>query len=158
MDNWAKIIIGDSRKMVEVHDNSVHLIVTSPPYWYVTSAYQTLLWAVSTGFNSAQSVRTYLFIFVVFYIAFIGHSSNTYNVFIIYICFVCVGLVYPMTEVTGITAPLRPIFIKKIAEHFNLDYRISTIEEENKGIGRIPISIKPMTYSSKDMLSEKLER
>lgn len=28
-----KIIIGDSRKMSEVNDNSVHLIVTSPPYW-----------------------------------------------------------------------------------------------------------------------------
>jgi len=26
-------IIGDSRKMVEVRDNSVHLVVTSPPYW-----------------------------------------------------------------------------------------------------------------------------
>jgi len=28
-----KIIIGDSRKMVEVPDKSVHLIITSPPYW-----------------------------------------------------------------------------------------------------------------------------
>jgi len=28
-----KIIIGDSRKMPEVDDDSVHLIVTSPPYW-----------------------------------------------------------------------------------------------------------------------------
>jgi site-specific DNA-methyltransferase (adenine-specific) len=28
-----KIIIGDSRKMSEIDDNSVHLIVTSPPYW-----------------------------------------------------------------------------------------------------------------------------
>jgi len=26
-------IIGDSRKMVEVRDNSVHLVATSPPYW-----------------------------------------------------------------------------------------------------------------------------
>ena len=26
-------IIGDSRKMTEVPDASVHLIVTSPPYW-----------------------------------------------------------------------------------------------------------------------------
>lgn len=26
-------IIGDSRKMVELHDSSVHLVVTSPPYW-----------------------------------------------------------------------------------------------------------------------------
>ena len=28
-----KIIIGDSRKMSELDDSSVHLIVTSPPYW-----------------------------------------------------------------------------------------------------------------------------
>jgi site-specific DNA-methyltransferase (adenine-specific) len=30
---WHKIIIGDSRKMKEVDDESVHLIITSPPYW-----------------------------------------------------------------------------------------------------------------------------
>lgn len=28
-----KIIFGDSRKMDEIEDNSVHLVVTSPPYW-----------------------------------------------------------------------------------------------------------------------------
>lgn len=28
-----KIIVGDSRHMVEVQDNSVHLVITSPPYW-----------------------------------------------------------------------------------------------------------------------------
>lgn len=28
-----KIIRGDSRQMVELGDNSVHLAVTSPPYW-----------------------------------------------------------------------------------------------------------------------------
>ncbi len=28
-----KIIIGDSRRMTEVSDESVHLIITSPPYW-----------------------------------------------------------------------------------------------------------------------------
>ena len=28
-----KIINGDSRQMSEVNDKSVHLIVTSPPYW-----------------------------------------------------------------------------------------------------------------------------
>ncbi|MBI4722169.1 MAG: site-specific DNA-methyltransferase [Candidatus Stahlbacteria bacterium] len=31
--SWHKIIIGDSRKMEEIADESVHLIVTSPPYW-----------------------------------------------------------------------------------------------------------------------------
>jgi len=30
---FHKIIIGDSRKMQELMDSSVHLIVTSPPYW-----------------------------------------------------------------------------------------------------------------------------
>ena len=28
-----KIIIGDSRKMEELRDESVHLVITSPPYW-----------------------------------------------------------------------------------------------------------------------------
>ncbi len=28
-----KVIIGDSRKMIETQDGSVHLIITSPPYW-----------------------------------------------------------------------------------------------------------------------------
>lgn len=33
MSTTHKIIIGDSRQMKEVSDESVHLIVTSPPYW-----------------------------------------------------------------------------------------------------------------------------
>ncbi|MGQ9848170.1 MAG: DNA methyltransferase [Bacteroidales bacterium] len=33
MKTWHKIIIGDSRQMKEVLDESVHLIITSPPYW-----------------------------------------------------------------------------------------------------------------------------
>jgi DNA modification methylase len=33
MSTTHKIIIGDSRTMEEVKDESVHLIVTSPPYW-----------------------------------------------------------------------------------------------------------------------------
>ena len=33
MDTWHKIVIGDSRRMKEVQDESVHLIITSPPYW-----------------------------------------------------------------------------------------------------------------------------
>jgi site-specific DNA-methyltransferase (adenine-specific) len=28
-----KIINGDSREMTELPDNSVHLVITSPPYW-----------------------------------------------------------------------------------------------------------------------------
>jgi len=30
---WHKIIIGDSRHMDEVENESVHLVITSPPYW-----------------------------------------------------------------------------------------------------------------------------
>jgi site-specific DNA-methyltransferase (adenine-specific) len=33
MKTWHKIIIGDSREMKAVPDESVHLIITSPPYW-----------------------------------------------------------------------------------------------------------------------------
>lgn len=33
MKTWHKIIIGDSRWMKEVPDESIHLIITSPPYW-----------------------------------------------------------------------------------------------------------------------------
>ena len=33
MINHHKIIIGDSRRMTEVPDESVHLVITSPPYW-----------------------------------------------------------------------------------------------------------------------------
>jgi len=33
MKTWHKIIIGDSKWMKEVADESVHLIITSPPYW-----------------------------------------------------------------------------------------------------------------------------
>lgn len=33
MKTYHKIIIGDSRNMIELDDNSIHLIITSPPYW-----------------------------------------------------------------------------------------------------------------------------
>lgn len=33
MKTTHKIIIGDSRCMKEVPDESVHLVITSPPYW-----------------------------------------------------------------------------------------------------------------------------
>jgi len=35
MNNWAKIIIGDSRVMKEIKEETVDLIVTSPPYWHI---------------------------------------------------------------------------------------------------------------------------
>ncbi|MBA7647281.1 hypothetical protein ES703_55053 [subsurface metagenome] len=33
MKTELKIIIGDSRRMREVKDELVHLVITSPPYW-----------------------------------------------------------------------------------------------------------------------------
>lgn len=33
MSTHHRIIIGDARRMTEVEDESVHLVVTSPPYW-----------------------------------------------------------------------------------------------------------------------------
>ncbi len=51
--------------------------------------------------------------------------------------------------------------LKKIAEKFDTKYRLSTPEEESKGIdgyvGNIPISLKPITYQYKKMLTEKIE-
>ncbi len=51
--------------------------------------------------------------------------------------------------------------LKKIADKFGIEYRLATPEEESKGIdgylGEIPISLKPTTYASKKMLTEKLE-
>jgi DNA modification methylase/endonuclease YncB( thermonuclease family) len=35
MDNWAKVILGDSRSMAELEDATLDLVVTSPPYWHI---------------------------------------------------------------------------------------------------------------------------
>ena len=32
---WGKIVVGDSRKMKKVGDQSIDLVVTSPPYWHI---------------------------------------------------------------------------------------------------------------------------
>lgn len=50
----AKIIIGDSRKMTEVKDNSVDLIVTSPPYWYIKD------YGIEGQIGYGQSLHEYL--------------------------------------------------------------------------------------------------
>ena len=54
MSNWAKIIICDSRKMIEVGDNSVDLIVTSPPYWHIKD------FGVKAQIGYGQSLYEYL--------------------------------------------------------------------------------------------------
>ncbi|MCD6450396.1 MAG: MjaI family restriction endonuclease [Thermotogaceae bacterium] len=51
--------------------------------------------------------------------------------------------------------------LKKIAERFNTKYKLSTPEEESKGIdgyiGGIPVSIKPVTCRLKKMLPEEIK-
>jgi len=54
MENWAKIIIGDSRRMEEVEDESVQLIVTSPPYWSIKN------YGVDNQIGYGQSLHEYL--------------------------------------------------------------------------------------------------
>lgn len=34
MKTHHTIITGDSRRMAEIKDEAVHLVVTSPPYWH----------------------------------------------------------------------------------------------------------------------------
>jgi DNA modification methylase len=54
MDNWAKVIIGDSREMGEVADGSVDLVVTSPPYWHIKD------YGISGQVGYGQSLHDYL--------------------------------------------------------------------------------------------------
>ncbi len=54
MSNWAKIIIGDSRKMIEVEDDSIGLVVTSPPYWHIKD------YGVPGQIGYGQSLHEYL--------------------------------------------------------------------------------------------------
>jgi len=54
MDNWAKIILGDSRLMGEVADGSVDLVVTSPPYWHLKD------YGVAGQIGYGQSLHDYL--------------------------------------------------------------------------------------------------
>ncbi len=54
MDQWAKIITGDSRNMAEVDNESVDLIITSPPYWQIKDYGESS----QVGYN--QSLHDYL--------------------------------------------------------------------------------------------------
>ena len=54
MVNKAKIIIGDSRKMEEIENNSVDLVVTSPPYWHIKD------YGVDGQIGYGQSLHEYL--------------------------------------------------------------------------------------------------
>ncbi len=54
MDNRAKIIIGDSRAMIEVADDCVDLVVTSPPYWHIKD------YGVAGQIGYGQTLHQYL--------------------------------------------------------------------------------------------------
>jgi DNA modification methylase len=54
MQNWAKIIIGDSRAMSEVEDGAIDLVVTSPPYWQIKD------YGVTGQIGYGQSLHQYL--------------------------------------------------------------------------------------------------
>jgi len=54
VNNWAKIIIGDSRKMIEIENNSIDLVLTSPPYWHIKD------YGVSGQIGYGQSLHEYL--------------------------------------------------------------------------------------------------
>ncbi|WP_456486679.1 DNA methyltransferase [Candidatus Alkanophaga liquidiphilum] len=54
MGNWAKIIIGDSRRMPEVEDESIGLVVTSPPYWHIKD------YGVAGQIGYGQTLHEYL--------------------------------------------------------------------------------------------------
>ncbi|MEM7818467.1 MAG: DNA methyltransferase [Candidatus Aenigmatarchaeota archaeon] len=51
---FAKIIIGDSRRMVELEDSSIDLVVTSPPYWHIKD------YGVEGQIGYGQSLHEYL--------------------------------------------------------------------------------------------------
>jgi len=52
--NFGKIIIGDSRKMLELNDKSIDLIITSPPYWHIKD------YGVPGQIGYGQSLHDYL--------------------------------------------------------------------------------------------------
>lgn len=62
---------------------------------------------------------------------------------------------------TYIGLNFQEAILKKVAGIKNTDYRLSTPEEESKGIdgfiGNVAVSIKPDTYKSKKSLREKIE-
>jgi len=51
---FAKVIIGDSRRMIEVEDGTIDLVLTSPPYWYIKD------YGVENQIGYNQSLHQYL--------------------------------------------------------------------------------------------------
>ncbi|MBS3076148.1 MjaI family restriction endonuclease [Candidatus Pacearchaeota archaeon] len=62
---------------------------------------------------------------------------------------------------TFIGLKFQEAILKRVAKLKNTNYKLSTPQEESKGIdgfiGNIPVSIKPITYKTKNMLREKIE-
>lgn len=54
MINSATVIIGDSRNMIEIEDESIDLIITSPPYWHIKD------YGASKQIGYGQSLHEYL--------------------------------------------------------------------------------------------------
>ncbi len=63
-------------------------------------------------------------------------------------------------EKTFIGLRFQEAILKKVAEIKNTTYRLSKPDEESSGIdgfiGKIPVSIKPVTYKTKGMLKENI--
>jgi hypothetical protein len=61
---------------------------------------------------------------------------------------------------TFIGLKFQESILKRVAKMKNTSYRLSSPEEESKGvdgfIGKVPVSIKPATYKTKPMLNEKI--
>jgi len=56
LGTWHKIIFGDSRKMSEIPDGSVHLVVTSPPYFNAPFDYPDLFKSYSEFLDMIRDV------------------------------------------------------------------------------------------------------
>ncbi|WP_448587427.1 DNA methyltransferase [Thermocrinis sp.] len=50
----AKVIIGDSRRMIEISDGEIDLVITSPPYWHIKD------YGVEGQIGYGQSLHEYL--------------------------------------------------------------------------------------------------
>ncbi len=62
---------------------------------------------------------------------------------------------------TFIGLKFQEAILKRVAKLKKTNYRLSNPQEESKGIdgliGEMPVSIKPMTYKTKNMLREQIE-
>jgi hypothetical protein len=66
-----------------------------------------------------------------------------------------------VVDKTFIGLKFQEAILKRVAKLKNTSYRLSNPQEESKGIdgyiGKEPVSIKPTTYKTKNMLNEQIE-